>query len=726
MSSRVPLLMKAKGRKPSRLPIAPRAQPSNGASATKKPTTSPVNTPLPTTEKPPQAPQASKSANTAVMPPVVKVTLAQPVAVSIPATSTAVSSTSSVVTPAVVAQKTGIISIGGSLTSSSTSTVPTNGNAAKPTPAVRSPAILPVQRRPERLAKITSAGPVYRASPVLGPRSSSSSSNGATDRQGNPLKQRLLRKLDIKPHQSPRRAIHQQTLRQANGPSSPLLLGGKAPPETGKDVADTQTDVLQSRRATITTAALPKAPAARKKRPTPVKRRKTSEVTSVQTSGSPSTDVQPRRRSLGRKAKREQSYRDADGSSGSASEPDDDGDEDVDPNELELPEEHPTIYVPARERATLWAKSVLRQHEEGDGEVDGDSETSRALVVRERKAGRASAARRKRSNSTASSISSLVSGIGAGSGTTSSARSKMEELLKKEPSQMTMGELALTVPKGRRLKRHEREEAATAADTPLLAYSPRGGEASSNLLNMNALNRVRSLSVSSESAAFAGSLVTPQVQIVDGQMVVLESTIKLGDQLQHTADVLGGSLGGDDDIGMPPRHSGSRLNSSHPNGPGKRWGKEETKQFYYCLSQVGPNFSMMATLFPSRKRKELKSKFKYEEKNHSKLIEIALRASTAPLDTEMVSVISQMVDKDARKKLDAEKRKRRARTPLEITLGGDVEGDDTASVASNSATAASPMAAALLTPLAQTEEFVETLDADLYLPERHSSFDFSG
>ncbi|RLN47792.1 hypothetical protein BBJ28_00003883 [Nothophytophthora sp. Chile5] len=749
MSSRVPLLMKAKGRKPSRLPIAPRAQPSNGASAT---ATSPVNATSSTTEKPQQGPQASKAANTAAMPPVVKATLAQPAAVSTPAASAAVSSPSSVVTPAVTAQKTGGISIGGSLTSSSTSTVPTNGNAAKATPAVRSPAILPVQRRPERLAKITSAGPVYRASPVLGPRSSSSSSStGATDRQGNPLKQRLLRKLDIKPHQSPRRAIQQQTLRQTNGPSSPLLLGGKAPPETDKDVADTQTDVLQSRRATTTTAALPKAPVVRKKRPTPVKRRKISEVTSVQTSGSPSAAVQPRRRSLGRKAKREQSYRDADGSSGSASEPDDDGDEDVDPNELELPEEHPTvrprklpasrlrllsltcmfsfvvqIYVPARERATLWAKSVLRQHEEGDGEVDGDSETSRALVVRERKAGRASAARRKRSNSTASSISSLVSGIGAGSGTTSSARSKMEELLKKEPSQMTMGELALTVPKGRRLKRHEREEAATAADTPLLAYSPRGGESSSNLLNPNALNRVRSLSVSSESAAFAGSLVTPQVQIVDGQMVVLENTIKLGDQLQHTADVLGGSVGGDDDMGMPPRHSGPRLNSSHPNGPGKRWGKEETKQFYYCLSQVGPNFSMMATLFPSRKRKELKSKFKYEEKNHSKLIEIALRASTAPLDTEMVSVISQMVDAEKRKKLDAEKRKRRARTPLEIALGGDVEGDDTASVASNSATAASPMAAALLTPLAQTEEFVETLDADLYLPERHSSFDFSG
>lgn len=52
-----------------------------------------------------------------------------------------------------------------------------------------------------------------------------------------------------------------------------------------------------------------------------------------------------------------------------------------------------------------------------------------------------------------------------------------------------------------------------------------------------------------------------------------------------------------------------------------------------CLSQVGPNFSMMATLFPNRKRKELKCKFKYEEKHHPALIEIALKASAAPLGT---------------------------------------------------------------------------------------------
>lgn len=45
---------------------------------------------------------------------------------------------------------------------------------------------------------------------------------------------------------------------------------------------------------------------------------------------------------------------------------------------------------------------------------------------------------------------------------------------------------------------------------------------------------------------------------------------------------------------------------------------------------------MMATLFPNRKRKELKCKFKYEEKHHAQLIEIALKAAAAPLGMSQV------------------------------------------------------------------------------------------
>lgn len=220
------------------------------------------------------------------------------------------------------------------------------------------------------------------------------------------------------------------------------------------------------------------------------------------------------------------------------------------------------IYVPARERATMWARSLLSKDEAGNENASGNgADNSRALITVE-KTSASPRGRRKRSNSNASSINSRGSS------------QKKSELMKKEPSQMTMGELALTIPKGRRMKRHEREE---AADGAAMSISSSDGR-SSNLLNMNALKRVRSLSVSSESAALGGSLVTPQVQIIDGKMVIMESTIKFGEQqMPHSDD----DQNDDVESGIPPRHLGPRLNSSHPNGPGRRWGKEETKQFYY-------------------------------------------------------------------------------------------------------------------------------------------------
>uniref|UniRef100_K3X5D7 Transcription factor TFIIIB component B'' Myb domain-containing protein n=1 Tax=Globisporangium ultimum (strain ATCC 200006 / CBS 805.95 / DAOM BR144) TaxID=431595 RepID=K3X5D7_GLOUD len=326
----------------------------------------------------------------------------------------------------------------------------------------------------------------------------------------------------------------------------------------------------------------------------------------------------------------------------------------------------------------MWAKSVLKQQEE-DEDNEESGVTSRALVVKKEKS--TPTTRRKRSNSS-SSITSV---------SRKSSRTKVDELLKKEPSQMTMGELALTVPMGKRVNRHEQEVSATSADNPM-----NNGSGSSNLINTQALNRVRSFSVSSESAAFGGSIVTPQVEIIDGKMVILESTVKIS-EVSHRS----GEFSDNDD--QMPRRSGARY-YAQPNAPGKRWAKDETKQFYYCLSQVGPNFSMMATLFPNRKRKELKCKFKYEEKHHPALIEIALKASAAPLDTEMVEVIAQMVDKDSQKK----QAKQNAHQKKQIVaVGMD-----------------SPASTAMATPPPPQADFLD--DFEDYYRERKNSFDFAG
>lgn len=54
------------------------------------------------------------------------------------------------------------------------------------------------------------------------------------------------------------------------------------------------------------------------------------------------------------------------------------------------------------------------------------------------------------------------------------------------------------------------------------------------------------------------------------------------------------------------------------------WRPEETIKFYRCLHTLGTDFSMMLSLFPNRSRRDLKLKFKKEEKLNSALINKAL------------------------------------------------------------------------------------------------------
>uniref|UniRef100_A0A182Q346 Transcription factor TFIIIB component B'' Myb domain-containing protein n=1 Tax=Anopheles farauti TaxID=69004 RepID=A0A182Q346_9DIPT len=56
----------------------------------------------------------------------------------------------------------------------------------------------------------------------------------------------------------------------------------------------------------------------------------------------------------------------------------------------------------------------------------------------------------------------------------------------------------------------------------------------------------------------------------------------------------------------------------------KDWGDEETVRFYRCLHTIGTDFSMMLSLFPQRSRRDLKLKFKKEERLNLRLVNKAL------------------------------------------------------------------------------------------------------
>lgn len=74
----------------------------------------------------------------------------------------------------------------------------------------------------------------------------------------------------------------------------------------------------------------------------------------------------------------------------------------------------------------------------------------------------------------------------------------------------------------------------------------------------------------------------------------------------------------------------------------KKWSKEETAEFYKALSQVGTDFTMMTLLLPKRSRKELKNKFKKEEKFDSLRISAAL-SKLCKISRKTVSVTSNEI-----------------------------------------------------------------------------------
>jgi len=159
------------------------------------------------------------------------------------------------------------------------------------------------------------------------------------------------------------------------------------------------------------------------------------------------------------------------------------------------------------------------------------------------------------------------------------------------------------------------------------------------------------------------SMPVPQVKIgPDGNIILDEQSLVIETSASKS------------NLSSSPIVYGRQSNTTYASFRNKKqtktWTDKETAKFYVALSSVGTDFSMMANLFPKRERKELKLKFKREEKFNRALVDKAIRDRQQydlsifdDSDNELENVDAESVTatKKARKKQSINQRKKNLR-----------------------------------------------------------------
>ncbi|XP_058126116.1 transcription factor TFIIIB component B'' homolog [Anopheles ziemanni] len=115
--------------------------------------------------------------------------------------------------------------------------------------------------------------------------------------------------------------------------------------------------------------------------------------------------------------------------------------------------------------------------------------------------------------------------------------------------------------------------------------------------------------------------LTPQLKLgPNGEMILDEASLVIENEREkEIRDALASK-----DIVYQDEFSGNHGYYSRIKRT-KDWTDEETIRFYRCLHTIGTDFSMMITLFPCRTRRDLKLKFKKEERLNLSLVNKALQ-----------------------------------------------------------------------------------------------------
>lgn len=154
-------------------------------------------------------------------------------------------------------------------------------------------------------------------------------------------------------------------------------------------------------------------------------------------------------------------------------------------------------------------------------------------------------------------------------------------------------------------------------------------------------------------------VAVPQVKVgVNGEIIIDDSSLTL-----ETTDA---KKGKDALTNSPIVFESNKTTTNYGTWSKKRrhsdWSKKETLKFYRALSVVGSDFSMMESLFKSRRtRQELKLKFKKEEKINGKMVDKCLRERGMYTEIEGIMEDSEEDESEEERSRKVRKRKRHSR-----------------------------------------------------------------
>ncbi|KAF5097297.1 hypothetical protein D0Z00_002438 [Geotrichum galactomycetum] len=137
------------------------------------------------------------------------------------------------------------------------------------------------------------------------------------------------------------------------------------------------------------------------------------------------------------------------------------------------------------------------------------------------------------------------------------------------------------------------------------------------------------------NAAPKVTISAPQMQIVGGEIQVNSESIFVDRHRQAQLE-----LGDSREVEEETSFSKIVNNASYSKHKiAERWDKKETEKFYSALSMWGTDFTMLAQLFPGRSRRELRNKFKLEERKNRVKVDLAIerRLPTSVEDYSMAA-----------------------------------------------------------------------------------------